>query len=178
MELDNVIDARRSCRSYQAGRGIADEQIRQIMKAALLAPSWKNTETGRYYVAKSGEAMDKVRASLAPYNQKSTANASAYVVTTFVGKVSGHSPEGQPSTELGDEWGAYDLGLQNAYLLLKARELGLDSLIMGMRDAGALREALDIPEDEVIVSVIALGYSDGEIALRPRKAFEEVCRIL
>ena len=33
---------------------------------------------------------------------------------------------------------------------------------MGMRDANALRTLFDIPENETIMAVIALGYRDGE----------------
>lgn len=75
-------------------------------------------------------------------------------------------------------WGAYDLGLQNAYLILKARELGLDTLIMGIRDADKIREKLQIPESQQIVAVIALGYNAGESLERPRRRdLEKVLKI-
>lgn len=46
----------------------------------------------------------------------------------------------------------------NCYLILKARAMGFDTLIMGMRDADALRSLFSIPEDEAVMAVIAIGY--------------------
>ena len=105
---------------------------------------------------------------------KSSANA-ALIVTTFVRDVAAFT-DGKPDTELGNKWGAYDLGLHDAYLVLAAKNAGLDTLIMGIRNADAIREALEIPENEDIVSVIAVGYRDQEPPLRPRKELGEVVK--
>ena len=43
-------------------------------------------------------------------------------------------------------------------LLLKATELGLGSIVLGLRDAKAIRALLNIPDEEVVVSVICIGY--------------------
>ena len=40
--------------------------------------------------------------------------------------------------------GCYDLGLQNENLILKAKELGYGTLIMGLRAGDKLREILSI----------------------------------
>ena len=84
------------------------------------------------------------------------------IVTTFVKDRSGFEKNGQPSNELGNGWGCYDLGLQNMNLLLKAEELGLSTLVMGIRDAEAIRRLLGIDGAETIVSVISVGYRDIE----------------
>ena len=86
----------------------------------------------------------------------------------------GFNRDGVAENELGDEWGAYDLGLQNANLILKARELGLDTLIMGIRDGEALRKELNIPESQEVVSVISVGYRDIEPAMPKRKEMEQI----
>ena len=78
----------------------------------------------------------------------------------------------------GDLWGAYDLGLANAYLILKARELGYDTLIMGIRDEKAIREYFDIPEDEILLPVIAIGKGEGEPRANKRKELDEILKIL
>ena len=63
---------------------------------------------------------------------------------------------------------AYDNGLSNCYLILKARAMGFDTLIMGMRDA--LRQLMSIPESETVMAVIALGYR----ATEPNRLSEEI----
>ena len=50
MELDAVLRERRSMRKYQPDRKVSREQVEEILKAATLAPSWKNSQTARYYV--------------------------------------------------------------------------------------------------------------------------------
>lgn len=83
-------------------------------------------------------------------------------MTTFVKNPgAGYNREtGAPDNECGNGWGYYDLGLQNENLILKAKELGLDTLIMGIRDAEKIHEMLQIPETEQVVAVIAVGYRD------------------
>lgn len=172
MEFTELIKKRRSTRGYKEGCVIADETIREIIEEALLAPSWKNSQTARFYVANTPERIEKVRACLPSYNQKSTEHAS-YIVTSYVKDTSGFTA-GNPDNELGNKWGAYDLGLSNAYLVLAAKDKGLDSLILGLRDSVELRKAFDIPKTEQIAAVIALGTAAKEPVLGARKSVDEV----
>ena len=82
----------------------------------------------------------------------------------------------QAANEIGEGWGAYDNGLSNAFFILKARERGFDTLIMGMRDSDALRNLLDIPEDECIMAVISLGYRALDPVRPARKPLNEVVK--
>ena len=175
MTFSELVLKRRSVRSYQADRPLDRSLIRQILETAQLAPSWKNSQTGRYYVVSSPELLSAARACLPTFNQNSSKNASALIVTAFVKGQAGFTA-GKADNELGDGWGAYDLGLQNAYSILRASELGLDTLIMGIRDAEGLRRLLGIPETEEIAAVLALGYREGEPAFRPRKDLDEIVR--
>lgn len=174
MELNELMKIRRSCRSYAEAK-VCEEDIKEMIKAAQQAPSWKNSQTGRYYVALSDEAIENVFNSLPGFNQNSSKNA-AYIVTSFVSKISGGTGEGKMSEE-GDLWGGYDLGLQNAYMLLKASELGYDTLIMGLRDVSSLRKYFDIPEEEIVMAVIAVGKRNGDTNMRPRKELDEILKI-
>lgn len=175
MEFTTLTETRRTVRVYKPGV-VSQEQIEELINTTLQAPSWKNTETGRYYAALTPEAVEQVRSCLPVGNQKKSENASALIVTTFVKNVAGHT-DGRPDNEPGNEWGAYDLGLQAAYLILKARDMGLDTLIMGLRDADALRHVMEIPETEEIMAVIALGYRDNDPATPKRKSVEEVLAV-
>ncbi len=156
MEYNELIKERRSVRSFSPNREISKELIEEIITASYQAPSWKNSQTARYYVACTPEAIEKVRKALPEFNNRSSANA-ALVVTTFVKDVAGFTA-GVAENELSNKWGAYDLGLNNAYFILAAKERGLDTLIMGIRDAAILRDAFNIPITEQITAVIALGY--------------------
>ena len=174
MEFTKLVSSRRSVRKYAQAQ-VRKEDIEEIIRCAQMAPSWKNSQTGRYYVALSKEAIRAVYEALPDFNRNSTVNA-AFIIATFKAKISGGIRDGLMSEE-GDLWGSYDLGLQNAYLLLKASELGYDTLIMGLRDTKALRDYFEIPDDEILMPVIAIGKRDGEAGLRPRKDIGEILKI-
>ena len=144
MEFDALLEQRRSIRRYQA-QPVGKEQIEQMIEAAIQAPTWKNSQTGRYHVVMSQPLLDQLKEQgLARFNAENTHDAPVLIVTTFVKDRSGFEKNGQPSNELGNGWGCYDLGLQNMNLLLKAEELGLSTLVMGIRDAEAIRRLLGI----------------------------------
>ena len=174
MEFRELIKARRSVRNYQSA--VSHEDLVAILKAAPQAPSWKNQQTSRCYVLETPETLEDLRASALPsFNRNSSARA-ALIVTSFVRNVVGFSDDGRPANEIGNGWGAYDLGLHDAYLILAASDLGYDTLIMGLRDADVLRAKLGIPEDEEIMSVIAVGKRAADPSAPRRKPLEETVR--
>ena len=178
MEFSCLLEERRSIRDYQPNVQISKEDIEKMIYAAQQAPSWKNSETGRYYVAITKDGLERVRNALPAFNADRTQNAAAYIVTTYKTKISGHDSNENPTDKNGDAWGAYDLGLQNENLLLKARELGYDTLIMGLRDADALAKIFDIPNDEAIMSVIAVGKRVADPEKPPRREIDEIVKII
>ncbi len=175
MEFRELIKARRSVRNYASA--ISHDDLRAILVSAQQAPSWKNQQTARCYAVETPEKLEALRASALPsFNQNSSARA-ALIVTTYVKDVVGFDA-GKPVNEVGNGWGAYDLGLHDAYLVLAARDLGYDTLIMGIRDADVLRKELNIPENEAVMSVSAVGKRAAEAPARPRKALDEVVKFV
>ena len=93
MELRQAIAERRSIRKYKPGMTITKDQLADIISCAGEAPTWKNSQTGRYYVALSEEAMNKVREGLPEFNANNTINACALIITTFEMKRTGFTSE-------------------------------------------------------------------------------------
>ena len=178
MEFSRLIEERRSIRDYEEGVSISKEDIEQMIYAAQQAPSWKNSQTGRYYAVISEDKLAEMRRYCLPsFNAERTANACAYIVTAFESGTSGFTPDGRPTDNSGNGWGAYDLGLQNQNLLLRARELGYDTLIMGLRYEDELRSILNIPDSQIIMSVIAVGKRRTEAQKPERKPIGEIVKI-
>ena len=94
-------------------------------------------------------------------NKSRIIGAPVLIVSTYERGKSGFF-QGNPANEVGDGWGAYDNGLSNCYLVLQARAMGFDTLIMGMREADKLRQLFAIPDNEAVMAVIALGYRAAE----------------
>lgn len=174
MEFNEVLQSRRSVREFKTDK-VEKEKIEMMLEAAKCAPSWKNSQTARCYVVMSDEKLKEVREQGLPeFNQNSSKNAPVLIVTTYVKKRAGFTREGVAENEVGEGWGCYDLGLNNANLVLKATELGLSTLIMGIRDGEKIREILSIPEEQEVVAVIAVGYSDLKPEMPKRKNIEDV----
>ena len=177
MEFKELVEKRRSIRSFKPDTTIEVDALNELLYCAQEAPTWKNTQTGRYYVVHTPEKVAEIKAKCLPeMNQKSCKDAPVLIVTTFVKNIAGFNREAVPDNELGNEWGAYDLGLANQLLILKAKELGLDTLIMGIRDAQKLRELLSIPDSQEVVSVIAVGYGEATPPKPKRKEVADVAR--
>ena len=174
MELTSAINGRRSIRKY-APCVVKREEIEEMIRAAQAAPSWKNSQTARFYVALSDEAREAVRGGLASFNAERTENVGAFVVTTVVHGISGYTASGP--THLGNGFECFDNGLAVENMLLKAHELGYGTLIMGLYKVDKLRQILGIPEGEEIVAVVAVGKADVEPEMPERNDIDTVLKV-
>ena len=173
--FDDIVASRRSIRDYDASKPISQEEVMELIKCAQEAPSWANQQPSKYYVAMSEDKVAAVKNLVGEGNKRNTAGAPVMIVSTYVKGRSGFF-RGNPANEIGDGWGAYDNGLSNAYFILKARERGFDTLIMGMRDSDELRKLFAIPDDECIMAVISLGYRASDPNRPDRKATSEIVK--
>ena len=172
--FDEVLTSRRSIRSYDATKTISEAEVRTLMAAVQEAPSWANQQPTKYYVAMSPEKLAAVK-DLIGGNKRNVKDAPVLIVSTFERGKSGFF-QGNPANEVGDGWGAYDNGLSNCYLVLQARAMGFDTLIMGMRDADKLRQLFNIPENEAVMAVIALGYRSAQPVQPRHRPFDDVVK--
>ena len=176
MEFQKLIEERRTIRKYSPERKITKDELLTIIRAAQEAPSWKNSQTGRYYCVTSEDMVEKISKECLPEMNQPKAENASLIITTFVQNRSGFQKDGTPDNELGNGWGCYDLGLQNENLVLKAWELGYGTVIMGLRTGDKLREILSIPETETVVAVIAIGKAAEEPARPKRKDVEDIVK--
>lgn len=176
MNFNKVIAERRSVRKYDKDKKIEKSAVEELIKAANLAPSWKNKQTYRYHVVMSENKRAILKKCMHERNAMNVEDAPVLVITTFVKDIAGFNRDRVPDNELGNGWGLYDLCLHNEIFVLKAKEMGFDTLIMGLRDADAIRKEFEIPEEEVIVSIIGLGVGKEDSKMPPRKNVEEISK--
>ena len=172
MELQTCIEQRRSVRKYKK-QSVPRELIREIIRAATFAPSWKNSQVTRYYVAE-GNAKKELASYLGEFNGRNVQDAPVLIVSTVVNKRSGFTRAGEYETHLKDGFQYYDCGMQSMNLYLKAHELGLATLVMGIYDEAAIRKLFNIDESQIIVAVTAVGYADGETSMPKRKSVDDI----
>jgi nitroreductase len=177
MEFKDLIESRRSTRKYTEQR-VTEEQLREIIAAAIESPTWKNCQSWRFYCLFSKEQCDAFRDACLPGKNHENAENAALIVTTFVKGRSGFSRDGSQDNEMGDGWGYFDNGIATEGIVLKAKDMGLDTLIMGIRDEKAIRSFLSVPEDQIICSVISVGYGDDPHDKPRRKSVDDVAKFI
>lgn len=177
MTFDEVLKTRRSIRQYAEGE-ISKDDIIRIITFAQYAPSWKNSQTARYYAVVSPEKVKAFADECLPEGNRTKADNAALIVVTFVKNRSGFDKDGMPSNECGQGWGYFDLGCACQNLCLKAHEMGYGTLIMGLRCGEKIRKFLSLPKEEQLVAVIALGHPAASPEIPPRLSTSEVLKFI
>lgn len=177
MELQNCIETRRSIRAFNS-KNVSEEVLTELVNTAKYAPSWKNTQVTRYYAVKTPAVKAKVIDSLNERNHPAATTAPVLIVATVVKNRSGYTKDGEFDSPKGKGWQMYDCGLSNMLFTLKANELGLGSVIMGLYNEEKLVSAINVPDTEEVVAVIALGYYDETPSMPPRKDASQLLKIL
>jgi nitroreductase len=174
MELQEAILKRRSVRKFTEDI-VTDEELRQIFEAVRWAPSWANTQVWEFIVVRDKALIKKVTGTYVEKNPatKCSLAASALIVACAKTGVSG-CYDGKDATAI-KNWYMFDLGLAVQTLSLKAHELGLGTVVVGLMDHGACKKILAVPEGHEVVAVIPVGKP--VLPLRegpPRKTLSEI----
>jgi len=162
MEFQKCIETRRSIRNFNS-KEVSNQVIEELVNAAAYAPSWKNSQVTRYYAVKNTATKEAIIEAMPDFNKPSCKSAPVIIVSSVVKFRSGYTRDG---------------GLSNMIFSLKARELGLGTVILGIFDESKVSEIVGIPDTEEIVSVMPLGYYDEEVAIPKRKFADMILKII
>lgn len=171
MEALECIKTRRSVRKFTE-QPVDRALLEQVVAAAAYAPSWKNTQIARYTVvtdpAKKQRLADECMMDFA-FNQKTSSHASALVVVTAITGRSGYERDGSFSTSQGTHWQSFDAGVAAQTFCLAAHALGLGTVIMGIFDEAKVRAVLDLPAEQMVSAIIAIGHPAEQPVCPKRK---------
>ena len=149
MELKEALLKRRSVRKFTDDK-VTDEQINELLHAAMSGPSACNKTPWEFYVIKNSEKLSAVKkASLF-----SRFNSSLVIV------VAGNTSRALPAPIT--EFWIQDCSAAVENILLRATDLGLGSVWCGAypqrRVEDNLQGVLGMPEDHVPFAIIHIGY--------------------
>ncbi len=99
MELREVMQKRKSIRQYLT-TPVEEEKVKAMIEAAILAPTWKNAQEIRYYVAVSEEKRQAVLDALGEGNRKKTQNAPVFLISAVILNRAGFQKDGTADNEL------------------------------------------------------------------------------
>lgn len=175
MDTQSCILTRRSIRKF-TDQPVSHETLEKIISLAAFAPSWKNTQISRYIAIEDPEALRTICETYAPFNARIISGCKTLIAQTFVKSRAGFERDGSFSTDRADGWQYYDCGIAAQTFCLAAHEMGVGSVIMGVFDREGLQKYLDVPEDQELMALIAIGYPDGDAVAPKRKDVQTLLR--
>jgi nitroreductase len=174
MDAITCIKTRRSVREFK-DNPVSKELLEELVETSAYAPSWKNTQTTRYIAITDPETKKRLAEQCCAEHNRGIINSAPVVVaTTIVDKRSGFERDGSYSTIREDNWQAFDNGIATQTFCLAANDKGLGTVIMGLYDINKAAEILSIPEGQILMALIAVGYPDQEPVAPKRKTVEDL----
>ena len=192
MDLLELISNRKSVRNYSE-KHISDEDLRTILEAGRLAPSWMNVQSWKFILVKSQENKDLL--SELSIGQQQVKNADALIVCVAdtnswaeANITNIKNPALNPAMQCENgllirtmEQVVYPI----SYMMLTANSLGISSCIIGAFGSeitGILPDVsekakgtLGLKDGQIISTIITLGYDANPTeTVKQRKDFNEV----
>ena len=164
MDTITCIKTRRSVRKFKQ-EPISKDIIEDLVLDASYAPSWKNTQTTRYIAITDAEIKAKLAEECC---------APLLIATLIVDKRSGFERDGSYSTSRKDCWQAFDNGIATQILCLAANDKGLGTVIMGLYDIDKAEEIIGVPEGQLLMALVAVGYPDEEPGVPKKKTVDDL----
>ena len=161
MELETCIRQRRSIRRFTE-QEVSQKVLEEIVDAASWVPSWKNTQISRYIAIRDPAVREQIAQRFATFNAPIIQSCYVLIAQTFVKARSGFERDGSYSTDRCEGWQYYDCGIAAQTFCLAARDRGLGTVILGIFDRPALEEYLQVPPEQELMALIALGYPAQE----------------
>ena len=156
MELNEAIMKRRSIRKF-TDYYVTDGEIKEIIETARWAPSWANTQSWEFIIVRDKKLIEAVTDTYSEKNPAANCSKTASVLIVSCAKkgIAGYK-DGVMRTKFPD-WFMFDLGMAVQNISLKAHELGLGSVVVGLFEHDACRRILDVPDDFEVVVVVPIG---------------------
>lgn len=199
--LEKLMEERKSVRKYEPGVAIPRETIQHILQQATTAPSSSNLQPWRFLVIDDAEQKKELR--IAGFNQEQIETSSAIIAV--IGDIEmyknakqindlnvelGYMPREIADMMISNSETAYssfsdaersniahlDSGLISMQIVLLAKDMGYDTVIMGGFDKAAFAKRYELPENEVPMILIAIGKAAMPARNSSRLPFEQIIR--
>lgn len=162
MDTLELIRTRRSIRQYLDG-DISSKHLEQILEAASWAPSGLNNQPWRFAIVKDKKIKDKI-SEFTKYGY--IIKDASVLICIFLDAASSYNRD--------KDIMAIGACIQN--LLLMAHSLGIGSCWLGeiLNKKDNVRLSLKIEEDNELMAVVAMGYSDEQVTKGCRKNLKQL----
>lgn len=168
--FNELARARYSCKSY-SDRPLEEDKLATILEAGRLAPTAKNLQEQRIYVARTDEALAKIdEITRCRYGATTVLVVAFDTANTFI------YPGGQRDS------GIEDASIVATHMMLAAASVGVNSCWINLFDPAEAARVLDLPENEEVLMLLDLGYAAEDTGPLPnhdkRKPLDETVTFL
>lgn len=178
MNTTDCIRTRRSIRKFKAAP-VEHSLLESLISDTSYSPSWKNSQIPRYIAIEDSFILDKIIHDYTPsFNSNIIRQAPLLLAVTFVKGQSGFERDGSYTTKKGDRWQMFDVGIACQTFCLAAHNAGLGTVIMGIWDEDGITDLLNLPEDQELAALIAVGWPDIDPEAPRRKSVNELLTYL
>ena len=162
MNVLEAIRTRRSVRKYKPEE-IPEEDLKEILTAAQLAPSAGNRQPWRFVVVRDPETKKKM--GEAARGQTWISDAGVIVAALAMPR---DSPEIYP------RWVERDVMTAVEHMVLAAWSLGYGTCWIGAFYEDKVKELLGVPEGMTVINLLPIGVPDQKPEARGRKPLKEL----
>ncbi|MEK4520787.1 nitroreductase family protein [Psychrobacillus sp. FSL W7-1493] len=199
--LEKLMDERKSVRKYEPSVTIPRETIQHILEQATSAPSSSNLQPWRFLVIDDQEQKKELR--IAGFNQAQIETSSAIIAVIGDNEMYknakqindlnvelGYMPRDIADMMISNSESAYsnfsdiertniahlDVGLISMQIVLLAKDMGYETVIMGGFDKVAFAKKYELPANELPMILIAIGKAAEPARNSSRLPFEQIIR--
>ena len=158
-KLLHEINERRAKRAMSE-KEIPAEVTARFMTAATYAPSCFNKQSWRFLVATEDAALEKIHSALTDANYWVKKAPVVVAVAT--------KPDLDCQLNDRRDYAFFDCGLAVENLILQAYKDGLYAHPLAGYDPLIVKEAFDIPEDYIVITLVAIGYPGDDSHLNEK----------
>jgi nitroreductase len=148
MEFFDVIQKRQSIRKWQA-KPVRRETLNCVLEAVNRTPSAGNFQAYEVYVAETPERRKQI--AEATWDQGYIANAPVLLIFCSHPSRCEYGPDPYPLE---------DTTIACTFAMLAVTALGLGAVWIGAFDPKKMATIVDVPEGQIPVAILALGYAD------------------
>ena len=151
---------------------VSEDLLKEILEAGMVAPTAKNNQSQRVYVLQSEEAIATL-----DQQTKCRYGAPTVLLVTYEESETWKNP-----LQEGSHSGVEDASIVATHMMLRAAELGVDSIWVNFFANTELERAFGLPESEHAVLLMPLGYRKENVKPLPTheasKPMEEIVKYL
>ncbi len=168
MELQEAILKRRSVRKFTEDF-VSDSELQQIFEVVRWSPSWANTQVWEFVVVRDKDLIQRVTSTYSEKNPAAKCSLAASALIVVCGKTGISGCYGGKEATKHSNWYMFDLGIATQTLCLKAQEMGLGTVVVGLMDHDACSKVINLPEGYEVAAVIPIGRPAVEAKSGPAR---------